>query len=108
MDLIVIISLKEPPWQLSGKESACQCKGCRFDPWVGEIPWRRKWQPTPVVFSEKFHGQKKLAGYSLWGCKELDMTEQLSMHTHIMPSKAPPLGLCTRCFMWKSLLEAHS
>ena len=39
------------PWWLSGKESACQCRRCRrhgFDPWVEKIPWRRKWQPTPV------------------------------------------------------------
>ena len=35
----------------SGKEPACQCKRCKrqgFDPWVGKIPWRRSWQPTPV------------------------------------------------------------
>ena len=36
------------PRGLSGKESACQCRKCRFDPWMEKIPWRRKWQPTPV------------------------------------------------------------
>ena len=39
------------PGGASGKESACQCrrhKSRRFDPWVGKIPWRRAWQPTPV------------------------------------------------------------
>ena len=36
-----------------------------------------KWQPTPVFLPGKFHGQRRLVGYSLWGCKELDMTEQL-------------------------------
>ena len=35
-----------------------------FDPWVGKIPWRRKWQPTPVFFPGKLHRQKNLAGYS--------------------------------------------
>ena len=43
-----------PRWR-SGKESACQCrthKRCRFDPWVGKIPWRRKWQPTPACLLE--------------------------------------------------------
>ena len=30
------------PWWLSGKESACHCRRCRFDPWVGKIPWRKK------------------------------------------------------------------
>ena len=48
----------------------------RFDPQVGKIPWRRKWQPTPVLLPGKFHGQRTLVGYSLWGCKELDTTEQ--------------------------------
>ena len=47
----------------------------RLDPWVGKIPWRREWQPTPVFLSREFHGQRSLAGYSPWGRKELDMTE---------------------------------
>ena len=67
----------------SGKENACQCKRgkrCRFDPWVGKIPWRRKWQPAPGFLPGKFHGQKNLAGYSPWGHKESDTTEQLSTH----------------------------
>ena len=37
-----------PSW-LSGKESIRQCRRHGFDPWVGEIPWRRKWQPTAVL-----------------------------------------------------------
>ena len=49
-----------------------------FDPWVGKIPWRRVWQPTPVFFPGKFHGQRGLVGYSPWGCKESDTTEQLT------------------------------
>ena len=39
--------------------------------------WRRKWQPTPVLLPGKFHGQRSLVGYSPWGCKESDTTEQL-------------------------------
>ena len=35
------------PWWLSGKESACQCRRCGLDPWVGKIPCKSKWQPTP-------------------------------------------------------------
>ena len=46
-----------------------------FDLWVGKISWRREWLPTPVFWSGEFHGQRSLAGYSPWGCKELDMTE---------------------------------
>ena len=38
----------------------------RFDPWVGKIPWRRSWQPTPVFLSGEFHGQRRLVGYSPW------------------------------------------
>ena len=48
-------------------------------PWVGKIPWRRKWQPIPVFLLGKFHGQRSLAGYSPWGHKESDMTEPLSL-----------------------------
>ena len=39
------------------------------------IPWRRKWQPTPVFLPGKFHGYRSLVGYSPWGHKELDTTE---------------------------------
>ena len=59
---------------LSGKESTSQGRRREVDPWVGKISWRRKWQPTPVSFPEKCHGQKSLAGYSPRGHKELDMT----------------------------------
>ena len=62
----------------SGNESARQCRRCKrcgFDPWVGKIPWRRKWQPTPVFLPRDSHGQRSLAGYSPRGCRELDMTE---------------------------------
>ena len=66
------------PWRLSGKEPACQSRRLRFDPWVGKIPWRRKWQPTPVHLPGKSHGQRSLVGYSPQGHKESDTTEQLT------------------------------
>ena len=44
----------------------------------GKIPWRRKWQPTPVFLPGASHGQRSLAGYSPWGHKESDTTEQLT------------------------------
>ena len=50
-----------------------------FNPWVGKIPWRRKWQPTPVFLPGESQGQRSLAGYSPWGRKELDTTEQLHL-----------------------------
>ena len=46
-----------------------------FDPWVGKIPWRRKWQPTPVLSPGESLGQRSLVGYSPQGCKELDTTK---------------------------------
>ena len=48
-----------------GKESACQCRRCGCNPWVGKSPWIRKWQPTPPVFlPSESRGWRSLAGYS--------------------------------------------
>ena len=72
------------PGGATGKEPSCQCWRCRrhgFDPWVGKIPWRRAWQPIPVFPPGESHGQRSLVGYSPWGRKESDTTEQLSTHT---------------------------
>ena len=55
------------PWWLSGKESAWQCRRPGFNPWVGKIPWKKKWQSTPVLLPGKSHGHRTLAGYSPWG-----------------------------------------
>ena len=57
----------------------------RICSWVGKIPWRREWLPTPVFLSGEPHGQRSLVSYSLWGCKELDTTEGLT-HTKIINS----------------------
>ena len=71
---------------MRGKESAfLQCRRSGFDPWVGKIPWRGTWQPTPVFLPEQSHGQRSLAGYSPWGHKESHKTERLTptpTHTH--------------------------
>ena len=67
------------PGGASGKEPASQCrrhKSCRFNPWVEKIPWRRAWQPTPGVLPGESHGQRSLVGYSPWGHRESDMTEE--------------------------------
>ena len=55
-----------PCW-LSGKDPACQHRGCEFDPWIMKIPWRRNWIPTPVFLPGNSHGQRSLVGYSPWG-----------------------------------------
>ena len=52
----------------------------RFDPWVGKIPWRRKWQPTPILLPGKFHGQRSLVGYSPWNRKELPLSFPFLFH----------------------------
>ena len=55
------------PGGASGKEPACQCrrgKKSEFDLWVGKIPWRRAWQPTPVLLPGEAPGQRSLVGYS--------------------------------------------
>ena len=72
------------PWWLSRWRILLQCwrhRRCRFDSWVGKIPWRRIWQPTPVFLPGKFHGQRSLVGYSPWGHKDLEITEQ--QHTEV-------------------------
>ena len=74
------------PGGASGKEPAWQSrrhKRWRYHPWVRKTPWRRAQQPTPVFLPGKSHGQRSLAGYSLWGCKALDMTERLSPHAQV-------------------------
>ena len=57
------------PCCLSGKEPSCQCRRCGFNPWVGNISWSRKWQPTPIFLPVKSHRQRSLAGYSPWVTK---------------------------------------
>ena len=60
-----------------------QYRRAGFDPLLGKIPWRSKPLPSLVFLPGKSHGQRSLAGYSLWGHKESDMTEQL-IHTHTL------------------------
>ena len=55
--------------------SARDPEGQDFHPWVGKIPRRRKWQPTPVCLTGESHGQRSLAGYSPWGHEESDTIE---------------------------------
>ena len=73
----VLCSPNLPRW-LSGEESTCNARDVGDSgliPEVRKIPWRRKWQPTPVFLHGKSHGQRSLVGYSPWGHKELDTTE---------------------------------
>ena len=67
------------------KNSPANAGDARFNPWVKRIPWRRKWQPTPVLLPGEAHGQRSQVGFSPQSRKESDMTE----HTH------EPAVLCT-------------
>ena len=66
-----MLVVKNPP----AKASKLTRRG--FDPWVGKIPWRRKWQPTPALLPRKFRGLRSLVGYSPWGHQESDTNERL-------------------------------
>jgi len=51
----------------NGKKICLQCRRPGLNPWVGKIPLKKKWQPTPVCFLGEFHGQKSMVGYSPQG-----------------------------------------
>ena len=64
------------PWVILGTPRRCrtclamqETQKTQFDPWVRKIPWRRKWQPTPVFLPEK-NPMDRVAGCSPWGHKE--------------------------------------
>ena len=63
------------PGGSDGEESACNAG----DALVRKILWGREWQPTPVLLPGESHGQKSLEGYNPWACKQLDVTERLSI-----------------------------
>ena len=83
LDLVIMFMLPWwflglPQW-LSCKESTCNAGHVKT--WVqslGQEDPLKKWQPTSVLWPRKSHGQRSLKGYSPWGKKESDMTEQLN------------------------------
>ena len=60
-----------------------------WDHWVGKIPWRKEWLPTPVFLPGESHGQRSLAGSYPWVLKESDTSEQLT-HTHNPTTQLSP------------------
>ena len=75
ISLWLILYIVGFPGGSDSKESACNAGDLGSIPGLRRSPWRREWQPTPVFLPGKFHGQRNLAGYSPWGCKESDTTE---------------------------------
>ena len=62
---------------------------------AGLILWKRKWQPIPVFFPGKSQGQRSLAGYSPWSCKELDTIERARARTHTHTHTKSPIAIRT-------------
>ena len=65
------------PWWLSMVKCLSIMRQTQFNPWVRKIPWRRKWQPTPVFLPGEVHGQRSLEDYSPQGRKESHTTDRL-------------------------------
>ena len=74
----------------SDKESSCQCRRYKSDPWGQNTHWGRKLQPTPVFLPEKSHEQRRLAGYSPWGRKESDVIKRLNDNSRSIASLLLP------------------
>ena len=117
------------PSEPLGKPRIClqsrKHRRCRFNPWVGTIPWRKTWQPTPVFLPGESHVQRSLASYSPWGCKDSDRAkhftyfycwatgEALSTHTHTEGSPGTDslflsLNIAVSWLSLQSLLPSHS
>ena len=74
------LAVKDPPANAGDNNRRAS------DPWIGKIPWSRKWQPTSVLLPGESHGWRSLAAYSPWGHKELDMTECTRIRRENNPS----------------------
>ena len=96
------------PGGASGKEPAFKCRKHKrhgFDPWIGKIPWRRAWQPTPVLLLGESHGQRSLAGYSPWGHRVgHDRSDFTGTHGCIRLAKKNPFGFSYK-MVWKTMNE---
>ena len=99
-DTVERLSHSHIPGSSSSKEPICQCrrhKKLEFNPWVRNIPWKRKWQPTPIYLPGKSHGQRRLVDYSQWAGSELDKTQRLTLslslygHVRLVPGRLSTL-----------------
>ena len=86
----------------AGDAGSGSCKGTQDPPWVGRIPWKRAWQPTPVFFPGKSHGQRSLLGY---GCGVAQSIITEATEYACMP-KGPitcfPLWIPNSCIYWSN------
>ena len=87
--LVWPLVLERLPWWLRGQSVCLQCGRPGFDPWIGKISWRRKWQPTPVFLPGESHGRRSLVGYSPRGSKKVrhDWATSLSLSLSLPEQK---------------------
>ena len=78
----IIIIMARNRW-LGDKEFACLCRRSGFDPWAGKIPPAKEMATHSSILPGKSHGQRSLAGSSLWDCKESHMTQRLNHHYNV-------------------------
>ena len=101
---------------LRGKESAWQCRRCRFHPWVGKIPWSRKWQPTPVFLPGESHRQRSLVAHRV-AKSPTGLSDWVHTHTPNVHSNNNQMSVGLRLgkpgleiisyLTWLSALPAH-
>ena len=104
--LTPIVILVPPRW-LSGKDPTCQCGRHGFDPWVKKIPWRRKWQLTPVFLPGNSMDRGGWRAHGVHGfAKVSDTTEQLNNHLHLYGScEGGGRGLLEECHFTLTFLR---
>ena len=73
------VSKREADWESASWISGHRRRG--FSPWIRKVPWKRKWQPTPVILPGESHGQRSLVGYSPWACKETRRSDSTTTTT---------------------------
>ena len=78
-------------------KNSLQCQRCGFDSWVRKMPWRRKWQPTPVFSPGTSHGLKSLAGYSSWGRRVGHDLATKQVTSNSLPLVPPGKSLISLC-----------
>ena len=102
---------QELPRRLRDKESTFQYRihrRCGFSPWVGEISWRRKWQPTRVFLPEKSHRQRSPEGCSPWHCRVGHgwATEHACVHARARAHTHTRFSvILASCVIWPHLLD---
>ena len=96
-----------PLWQndfpggSDGKSVCLQCRSPGLDPRVGKIPWRRKWQPTPVLLPGKSHGQRSLVGYYPWMGSQRVRHDWVTSFPSFLPSLWQKAKRNWRASFWK-------